>query len=110
MNAREEFLSALFRVLEEKGVLYCVLRNYDNIYDDPATDLDLVVAPEAVRRLQESLAEAAAAANYRLVLRTRYVNYSDVYWHAEGVFIRVDYDTEVRWRVFPVLNAKPVLQ
>jgi len=86
-----------------------VLRNYENLFEDNSSDIDLAVQPEDVRGLQAGLAEAAAATGHRLVQRARYINYSHVYWHSEGGFVRVDFDTEFRWRIFPVLTAKSVI-
>ena len=109
MNPRKEFLLALFRILDQKAVPYCVLRNYANIYEDNSSDIDLGVEPEHVPRLKECLTEAALVSNNHLVLRTLYVNYSYVYWHPEGGFLRIDLETEVRWRIFPVLTAKSIV-
>jgi hypothetical protein len=109
MRPREQFLLALFRSLDRKAVPYCVQRNYANLYEDTSSDIDVAVEPEHVLEFKGCLAEAAAASDHHLVLRARYVNYSYVYWHAEGGFVRIDVETEVRWRVFPVLTAKAVV-
>jgi thymidylate kinase len=106
---RSKFLSALFQALERDAVPYCVLRNYDNIYEDTSSDIDLAVEPEDIARLSNSLAEAAKSSGFRFVHRARYINYSFVYWHEAAGFIRVDFETEVRWRIFPVLTAKSVI-
>jgi thymidylate kinase len=108
-NPRKEFLSSLFRILDQKEIPYCVLRNYQNIYENTTSDIDLAVEPEQVLKVKQCLAEAAAASNHRFVLRARYVNYSYVYWHPAGGFIRIDLETEVRWRIFPVLTAKSIV-
>lgn len=109
MNPRREFLTALFRILDERAVPYCVLRNYNNIYDDTSSDVDLAVESEHVLNLKACLGEAAVATNHHFVLRARYVNFSYVYWHPAGGFLRIDMETEVRWRVFPVLTAKSIV-
>ena len=106
---RRDFLSALFRILDEKKVPYCVLRNYQNIYEDLNSDVDLAVEPEHVLACKECLAAAAAESGHHFVLRARYVNFSYVYWHPEGGFLRIDVETEVRWRFFPVLTSKSVI-
>lgn len=108
-TARRTFLTVLFQALEREGVPYCVLRNYEKIYDDASSDVDLAVEPEDTERLTKSLEEAAKASDYHFVHRARYINYSFVYWHSAEGFIRVDFETEVRWRVFPVLTAKSVI-
>ncbi len=109
VKPRRRFLAALFAGLDQRQVAYCVQRNYERIYDDPSSDVDLIVEPANVPLLTECLTEAAVGNGHRLVLCTRYVNYSRVYWHPEGGFLRIDFDTEVRWRIFPVLSAEPVV-
>src|ERR1041385_2703015 len=109
MSARGGFLAALFQNLEEQRIGYSVLRNYENLYENNSSDVDLAVQPEDVGRLEGGLQKAAAASGHRLGQCTRYINYSRVYWHPEGGFVRVDYDTEFRWRIFPVLTAKSVV-
>jgi len=109
MIPRAHFLQALFQILDRQAVPYCVLRNYANIYENTSSDVDVAVEPEHVLRFKNCLAEAAAASSHHLVLRARYVNYSYVYWHEEGGFIRIDLETEVRWHVWPVLTAKSIV-
>ena len=62
-SPRQEFLSAMFRILGQKAICYCVLRNYQNIYEDASSDVDLLVAPADVPRTEDCLAEAAAASS-----------------------------------------------
>src|SRR5438105_13548764 len=105
MNPRGEFLSALFRILDEKSVPYCVQRNYENIYAESSSDVDFAVEPEHLESLNACFAKAAAAANYRLIHTARYVNYSYVFWHPEDAgdsipgtrhssLLRLDVETE----------------
>jgi len=108
-HPRQEFLATLFQLLEEQAVPYCVSRNYQAIYEDTSSDVDLVAQPDQVVHLEHCLRAAALASNHRVVLHTHYINSSYVYWHPDGGFLRVDVETEVRWRVFPVLSAKAVV-
>src|SRR5262249_1598162 len=107
--ARKAFLSALFKSLELNGVPYCVLRNYEAIYEDTGSDIDLAVEPEDIKRLTQSLEEAGRASGFSFVQRAWYINYSFVYRHETAGFLRIDFETEVRWRIFPVLTAKSVI-
>jgi len=109
MNPRGEFLQALFRILEQRDVPFCILRNYENVYADIRSDVDLVVESHQVHPLQGCLAEAAASTGHHLVLSVRYINFSFVYWHAAGGFLRVDVETEQRWSIFPVLSGKAIV-
>ena len=55
MSPRKEFLRALFRILEQKAVPYCVLRNYANIYENTSSDVDVAVEPQHVLRFKDCL-------------------------------------------------------
>jgi len=107
--SRRKFLTTLFASLEANGVRYVLLRNYDNLYADVTTDVDLLISPYSARRFERCLREAAGETGFRFVHAARYVNYSHVYWHPLGGFIRIDFETEVRWRLFTVLPAREVL-
>jgi thymidylate kinase len=106
---RQEFLSALFHILEQKAIRYCILRNYQNLYEDASSDVDMLVTPEDVRRTEDCLAEAAAASNHLFVQRGRFAVHSCLFWHPEGGLLRVDIQREVRWKIFPILTAEPIL-
>jgi len=109
MNPRREFLTTLFASLDANGVRYCVLRNYDQLFEATGTDVDLLVSPYSRARFARCMHEAAAQSGYRFVQATRFANYSHVYWHPAAGFIRMDFETEVRWRLFPVLSARDIL-
>jgi thymidylate kinase len=110
LNSRKKFVSELFSLLDAQAIRYCILRNYDNIFDDATTDIDLIVAPEDLIRFKQALHAAAASANHRFVHRARYVNYSYVFWNAESGFLRIDFETEVRWRTFQILSAASMME
>lgn len=109
MKRREPFLRELFRLLDERGVAWCILRNYECIYDSQTSDVDISVGDEDVHLFEHCLAEAAAQTGMRFVHRARYVNFSHVYWGPPNFFIRIDFETDLRWRQFRVLTARELL-
>ncbi len=109
INPRRAFLESFFRIMEERAVPYCVLRNYEQIYENNGSDVDLAMEPEHLLAAKDCLGLAAAETGHHFVLRARYVNYSYVYWHPEGEFLRIDLETEIRWRQLPVLTARSVV-
>ena len=76
--ARRAFLTTFFRILDRDGVPYCVLRNYDAIYEDTGSDIDLAVELEDLQRLIKGLEEAGQATDFHFIHRARYINYSFV--------------------------------
>src|SRR5206468_9805453 len=74
-----------------------------------ALPIYLAVEPEELNHFIQCLAETALATGHVEVLRVRYVNYSYVYFHPSGGFLRIDVETETRWRIFPILSAKAIV-
>jgi hypothetical protein len=107
--SRREFLTTFFASLEANGVRYCVMRNYENLYADASTDVDVLLSPYSLERFERCLRGAAEQTGFHFVHSARYVNYSHVFWHPRAGFIRIDFETEVRWRLFTVLNARELL-
>src|SRR4029079_11676581 len=108
MNPRKKFLLSLFQALENKQVPYVVVRNYDDIFESTTSDVDLAVEPEQIGKFIQCLAESAVTTEHVEVLKARYVNYSFVFFHTQGELLRIDVETETRWRIFPVLSAKAI--
>jgi thymidylate kinase len=109
MNPRRDFVLRLFALLDAHGVPWCILRNYGEWLSNPDTDLDVLVAPEARGQFESLLARAAREAGFRLVQCVERACYSRTYRHPEAGFFRVDYYTELRWRVFPLVPAAQAL-
>ncbi|NBS14881.1 MAG: hypothetical protein EBT57_08780, partial [Verrucomicrobia bacterium] len=53
--------------------------------------------------------EACRETGTRLAQEASYLNFSRTYLTPAGHWVRIDYESEVRWRVFPVLQARAVL-
>jgi hypothetical protein len=110
MNGRKDFLTAFFRSLDAKEIRWCVLRNYEGLLDEGATaDVDLLVDETDLSAFNDCLQSAAAETGQRFVHHARYVNHSRVFWNEESRFTRIDFDTEIRWRLFPMLTARVIL-
>ncbi len=109
MNTRREFLLRLFALLDERGLAFVVLRNFDRVFDDNGSDVDLLTHPREVGAFFTAALDAAAQTGHRLVQRARFVNRTWVFWNGAESFTRVDLDTEIRWRCFTALTAASVL-
>src|SRR5580765_3095790 len=100
MSPLKTFLTTLFESLDANGVHYCLMRNYEDLYTGTDTDVDLLVSPYSLAWLERCLRAAAGRTQFRFVHTAPYVNYSYVFWHPEAGFGRMDFETEVRWRLF----------
>jgi thymidylate kinase len=109
VTPREQLLLELFRRLEDQQVRYCVLRNFQGLFHNPDSDVDLLVEPADLARAFDCLAAASTATNHQIILQNRFVNYSYVLWDGVDHLIRIDLQTEERWRIFEVLSAKEIL-
>lgn len=62
--AEEGFLRTLFRQLQEDGIRYAVMRNYDNLpYGLAGSDIDLLVDPMQSVQVRASIARAISLSN-----------------------------------------------
>ncbi len=110
MNTRRAMLTELFRRLDERQIPVCVLRNYGNLLDDPTSDVDLLTLPGRVTEVLACCEAAAQATGQQLMQRTRFVNHSLVFWDGSRGWLRIDVDTEQRWRRFHLLTAAQILE
>lgn len=109
MTTRRAFLTRFFRLLEERGLRYCVLRNFPAVFTAGRSDIDVLACSRDVRAIRAVADEAAAAEGWRLVQVARFVNHSWVFWNGDAEFVRLDLDTEIRWRCFHACDAGSVL-
>lgn len=110
MNSREEFLVAVFRALDQRGIEYCVARNADTVFVDGPSDVDFLARPADIAAVREVCEDAASTSGFALVQAARFVNHSWIFAHERGVLVRIDVDTEIRWRSCHVLSADEVLR
>jgi thymidylate kinase len=106
---RRNFILRLVRMLKVRRIPYCVSRNYDELFAKTTSDVDLILDCADVPAVIDCCERAALWGGQRLVQQTRFTNHSLVYWNGEEGFVRIDLDTEVRWRVVHVLTAGEVV-
>lgn len=109
MSNRREYLTHLFQLLAARQIPWCVLRNYQDLYAESASDVDLLTLPAHAPALLACCLAAGQATNHHLVQRARFVNETLVFWNGAAGFLRVDVDTAQRWKRFPVLAAREIL-
>ncbi len=109
MTPRKPLLTSVFRNLQEHGVDYCVSRNHTTVFEDSSSDVDLLVRPGDLDNAERRVKEAADACGFSCVLRTRFANLCLLFWKAPHDFLRIDFETELRWRIFPVQDAERIL-
>jgi len=105
---RAEFLRAVIRKLDASGISWCCLRNHRELFENSRSDVDLMVLPEDIPLFETFLDEACGETGTRLAQEAAYLNFSRTYLTPAGEWVRIDYEAEVRWGVFPVLPARGV--
>lgn len=109
MSTRRDYLTHLFHLLAARPIPWCVLRNYQDLFTESSSDVDLLTLPAQSPALLACCLEAARATHHQLVQRARFVNETLVFWNGTTGFLRVDIDTEQRWKRFPILPAQEIL-
>ena len=110
MTARETLLRGVFEALDHANVRFCVSRNVSGVFEEGSSDVDLLIEPRNLERVFVASRDAATAAGFRLISRTRFANMSLVFWQPGGFLLRVDFETEIRWRIWPVMAADEALK
>lgn len=108
-RGRKSFLESLVSKLEDSGVSWCCLRNHHEFFEDSRSDVDLLVMPEDRSLFEAVLSEVAKDCGALLLQKADYLNRSLTYLTSAGEWVRIDYETEIRWGIFPVLSAREVL-
>jgi thymidylate kinase len=109
MSARRELLEAVFKALEQEDVHYCVSRNHATVFEDSSSDVDLLVRASALAAAERVVRAAAAGCGFSCILKTRFANLCLLFWKGPGQFLRIDFETELRWRIFPIQDAATIL-
>jgi len=108
-SGRFEFLHLLVQELDRSGISWCCLRNHLEFFEDSRSDVDLMILPEDQDLFEKILDEVSRQTSTKLLQKASYLNQSRTYLTLAGEWVRIDYETEVRWGIFPVLTARGVL-
>jgi hypothetical protein len=108
-TGRAEFLGLVIQKLDASGIAWCCLRNHREMFVDSRSDVDLLVLPEDIPVFESLLEESCRETGTCLAQEASYLNFSHTYLTPSGQWVRIDYESEIRWRIFPVLRARSVL-
>jgi hypothetical protein len=116
----------MFRRLEESGVHYALLRNYEQLFDHPesqagqATDVDLVIASEDISRWRHIAISIAEEFGWDALTecehftqsreRAHHIEIFRFYRHADGSFLQVDlFHAYLIWGL-PCMSEREMLE
>lgn len=105
-SGRSEFLYLLVQELDRTGISWCCLRNHLEFFENSRSDVDLMILPEDQDLFERTLEEVGRQTSAKLLQKASYLNQSRTYLTPAGEWVRIDYETEVRWGIFPVLTAR----
>lgn len=109
-NSVRPYLESVFSGLNETGAQYAVLRNFETLPDEVRHDVDMLVAPEAVRLAVDAIRQGAPAADW--VVRdvrdgaclTVFVEHPST-----GRRMHFDLSSGPRWYVFEFVDWRMIL-
>jgi hypothetical protein len=109
MNPRRTLLPKLFRAFAAADIPWCILRNQQQLFEESDSDVDLLTTPAALPVALQRSRIVAQECGLTLVQHARFINHTLVFWDRQQHFVRIDFDTEQRWKRYPVLAADTVL-
>ncbi len=104
-------ISCFFEALHHQNILYCVLRNYDELPDNISNDIDLLVSECDVSAFEECLLSAARTQELTLISRPRRYGYRSYRFlvNQSGKVIHFDAWTKITWRGMAWANVDDIL-
>lgn len=105
-------LSGLFRVLNETGVRYCVLHDWESLPGNPRSDVDIVVAPEHLAGIESALRSGVAGLPVQLFHHTARSYYFVQAIRGESgiLFLPVDVTLDYRAHGIVLLSGERLLE
>ena len=94
MTDRETLLRGVFEALDRTYVRFCLSRNVTGVFEEGSSDVDLLIDPQNLEQAFVASRDAATAAGFQLISRTRFANMSLVFWRPGGFFLRIDFETD----------------
>ena len=111
MALLSQFLVRLFSLLDDAGVSYCVLRNYEELPERIGNDIDMLVLPMQVEAFENCILETAENFEWQLLKRPKRFGYRS-YWFQYGTgdeFVHFDVWSLVTWKGVRWANEKAIL-
>lgn len=102
------FIERLFEAWGTSGIEVLVLRNYENLPDDPGNDLDVLVRPSAAGSAEQVLASVAQECGLRVHHRVEFSPVS-LFISGPGVRLHVDLFDRIEWRGCRILQVSEVM-
>jgi thymidylate kinase len=105
-----QLVTAVFRAWEQAGIGFLILRNYEGLPHFTTNDIDVLVAPEQVRRAEATLLGAAQEAGFRLHNRAEFATLA-IYLSSQQSNAQAHFDlfTALKWRGFDFLGCEGFL-
>ena len=99
-----QLVTAVFRAWDAAGIDFLVLRNYEGLPDCTTNDIDVLVAPEQIRRAEQKLLAAAEEAGFCLHNRAEFATLAIYLTNRESnAQAHFDLFTALKWRGFDYL-------
>ncbi len=72
MNHSEQFLNIFFKLLEDRGLSFCVLHSYETLPEYASSDIDVAIEPNQKEDLDALIARTAAETGFLVIQKLHY--------------------------------------
>jgi hypothetical protein len=104
-------VTAVFRAWAAASIEFLVLRNYEGLPGFTTNDIDVLVAPDQLRRAEQTLLAAAGEAGFRLHNRAEFATLALYLSHRESnAQAHFDLFTALKWRGLDFLDCRGFLE
>ncbi|MDT8308005.1 MAG: hypothetical protein RQ866_00630 [Bacteroidales bacterium] len=110
-NLIANFLKLLFASLDETGLGYCVLRNYDEMPEGIGNDIDMLVHQRELKQFEKILKDIANRQSWVLLKSPKRYGYQSYWFYHEGgqQYVHFDAFTRINWKGMDLIDAVTVL-
>jgi thymidylate kinase len=87
MRSQSQFLHKIFQKFAYNNIVYCVLKNYEQLPEQPGRDIDLWIKEDDFKKSRKIMFEVAQDLGWDLLatsLRMRFINAGEYYFIKEG--------------------------
>ncbi len=103
-------LTGIFQAWTREGVVFLILRNYQELPAATTNDVDVLVGPEQVAKAEEVMIRAAAQCGYQLHNRVEFATLSCFFFHPASLAqIQIDLFSTLKWHTFKLFSVSEVL-
>lgn len=103
-------LTGIFQEWTRAGIVFLILRNYQDLPATTTNDVDVLVGPDQIARAEEVMIRAATQCGYLLHNRVEFATLACYFFHPGSLAqVQIDLFSSLKWHTFKLFPVVEVL-